>query len=315
MKNHFDFLRFCNEQRIPFVAEGHKHCRPGWIQLEHDCFFCTGNEGHHLGFNMQDGYFNCWRCGFHKTNDVVAALLNSTPSSKEVRDMVRQYQIDPSLQIKAGTKRKKVKHAAECVLPYGCGPLQKRHLSYLRSRRYVDPKLLGQLWGLQATGPLGPYKFRIIAPIFHGGRLVSYQGRDVTNKADLKYKACKKVDEVRDHKRCLYGDWLIEDKETIVVVEGIADAWRLGPGAVATFGIEYKMAQVLLLKEYRNRHIFFDSADPQAMAQAFKLADELSAFSGKTFVLKCKWKDPGEMPQVEANKLMRRIFKRSTTYR
>ena len=311
----FDFLRFCVDHNVSVLQDGSKHCRPGWVQLEQDCMFCEGNEGHHLGYNLQDHYFHCWRCGHKHHNVVIAALLNVTPRSQEVYEALQEYK-DVVSDI-SKRKKKKTKKAQECVWPFGTAPLQTAHRNYLRKRGFASPTRLARLWGLQGTGCWGPYKYRIIAPVYYNRQLVSYQGRDISGKSALRYKACSQKDEVKDHKHCLYGSWLAPG-DTVVVVEGILDAWRLGPGAVATFGINYTTAQLNLLSKYTNCYIFFDSADPQARAQAKGLAEDLSVLNmnGTIQVLTTrKWKDPGEMPQVEANKLMRRIFKRSTTYR
>jgi len=301
----FDFLRFCVDHNIPVLQEGSKHCRPGWVQLEQDCMFCEGNLGHHLGYNLTEHYFNCWRCGHKQHNIVIAALLNVTPHSQEVYDALREYK---DIVSGVGKRKKRTRKTKECKWPYHCGPLLPQHLAYLRKRGFTHPKAIARCWGLQGTGAWGPYKYRIIAPIFFNHAMVSYQGRDITEKSKLRYMACKKEDEMRDHKYCLYGAWLVPG-DTVVVVEGIVDAWRLGPGAVATFGIKYTMEQLSLLTEYKNRFIFFDSADRQARAQAIVLANDLSVLGGTTHIVTSKWKDPGEMPQVEANKLMKRLFK------
>ncbi len=112
--------------------------------------------------------------------------------------------------------------------------------------------------------------------------------------------------EARHHKACLYGLDQVPG-ETVVIVEGITDVWRLGVGSVATFGIKYTKTQVLLLKRFKRRAILFDSADSQAQEQAEKLAKELSAFSGETISLIIDAKDPGTMSPKDAQDLMRQL--------
>ena len=92
--------------------------------------------------------------------------------------------------------------------------------------------------------------------------------------------------------------------DSVVVVEGITDAWRLGPGAVATFGIQFTLMQVILLRQFESKYIMFDSADPQAIKQAEKLADYLSGFPGHVEIIETHCGDPAELTQKEADALM-----------
>jgi len=165
---------------------------------------------------------------------------------------------------------------------------------------------LTKKWKLQGTGPIGSYKHRIIAPVYLGGVLVSFQGRDITDKAPLKYKACEMEKETIHHKHILYG---IDEVpfDTIIIVEGLFDVWRLGPGAVATFGVSTTIQQVKMMLRYPRRIVMFDnpSIDPQAGIEAEKLARILSQKPGSTEIIELnEWKDPAEMPDEEAEKLM-----------
>jgi len=296
----FDFESFCQDNSVDHSTEGSKHTSPGWIQME--CPFCSGNPGHHLGFNIVKGYFNCWRCGFHPMDKVVSSILNC--STAHAKSVIKNYRGEPSPPT---AKKEDVKRASKLVLPIGCDALYERHFIYLAKRQF-NGKKLASTWNLLGTGPVGPYKFRIIAPIYHMNRMVSYQGRDITGKSPLRYKACKKEDEVRDHKHCLYGLNKV-DGDSVVVVEGITDVWRLGPGAVATFGIEYTPVQVSLLKKFKNAFILFDTADPQAVTQAFNLGEELNAFGVEVEVIEITGsEDPASMPQREADILMKELL-------
>jgi len=297
----FDFERFARDHRVPSYTSGHKQCQPGWVQL--NCPYCSGNPGPHLGFNLREGYFNCWRCGFHRTTEVISSVLSC--SDKEAFRIMKQYESTGPIRILG-----KIKHIdgvrKEAKFPSGTTKLKKRHKRYLKSRGF-DPDKLEEIWDLKGTGMYGDYKYRIIVPIYHGGRRVSFQGRDVTDKQELKYKACQQEKEARYHKRCLYGLNLLPDKDA-VVVEGVTDVWRLGPGAIATFGISYTKAQVRLLGKLRNKYILYDSADPQAVAQGEKLANELSFYPGNVEIIEIDERDPAEMTPWDADKLMQELL-------
>ncbi len=291
----FDFQRFCEDYNIPTFTQGHKHTKTGWINTE--CPLCEGNQGYHLGFEMSKNRFHCWRCKAWKKDEIIMKLASC--SRREVKSILKSYGGKSIIQ-----EVEEAEHADECKLPVGCGDLTKRHRKYLRSRKF-DPDQLIDTWSLQGTGPVGPYKFRIIAPIYHEGRMVSFQGRDITGKQPLPYKACEKAQEERGHKTTLYGGDLTLGG-TVVVCEGIVDAWRLGVGAVATFGVAYTPSQVNLLRKYDKVYILYDNDEP-AVQSANKLGWELSAFT-EVEIISIEYDDPGVMPQDEADELMKHLL-------
>jgi hypothetical protein len=260
------------------------------------CPFCIGNEGFHLGYNTSKGYFHCWRCGAHSIEEAIPKILHI--SYYQLKGLLRPYKTHfIAVEDVPVTKQAKV-----CKLPAGCLPLEKPHKNYLKKRKF-DPDVVASTWDLYGTGWLGEYKFRIIAPIYFQHELVSYQGRDYTGHSKDRYKTCAKYNEVIFHKHVLYGIDKVPG-ERIVICEGITDVWRLGAGAVCTFGIQFKMRQVKLMKIFKERFILFDTADAQAREQADKLARLLAVYPGETTVLELPYKDPGEMPQKKADRLM-----------
>ena len=293
-----DFERFCRDHSIATGPPGHKHHREGWIQVR--CPFCTGNPGWHLGFEIGRDRFSCWRCGSHRPFEVIAALLN-IPLGK-AGQLWEKYKGRPSRRQPRAPKIRDVK----VRFPPGTGPMNSHHRRYLLKRNF-DPDYLAELWGLLGTGPLGDYKFRILAPIHHEGQLVSYQCRAIKDPHPLPYKACPKEKEARDHKACLYGMDLVPG-DRIVIVEGITDAWRLGPGAVATFGIKYTPAQVALMKRFSHRFILFDPEDPEAKSKSKELARSLSGYFGETEIIEIDDPDPGAMNPEDAADLMRDLI-------
>lgn len=296
----FDVENFYNDNSIAFITEGTKHCQAGWVQTS--CPFCTGNFGHHLGYNLSGDFFNCWRCGFHPTGEVVKALTNL--SWGKVKAVIKEYQTGLStrkhlIPTKSGIKADRVK------MPTGIRELTPASLRYLRKRGF-DPGVVSDIWDLRSTGPVGRYKHRIIAPIYFNKTLVSYQGRDYTDRSDLKYKACPQELEVIDHKKILYGYDLVPG-DKCVLVEGVTDAWRLGPGAVACFGIKTKPSQILLLAEkFRKVYVMFDD-DPEARNRGETIGYDLS-MCGVSVELCLIDGDPGGLKQHVANRYMEKLL-------
>jgi DNA primase len=99
------------------------------------------------------------------------------------------------------------------------------------------------------------------------------------------------------HKKVLYG--ADKAKNTIVVVEGPADAWAIGPGAVAVFGLEVSTVQYREISSYPTRVICFDN-QPVAARRADKLASRLCKEPGDTYIVRLEsGKDPADSDPQE----------------
>jgi len=91
------------------------------------------------------------------------------------------------------------------------------------------------------------------------------------------------------------------------VVEGVFDAWRIGSGAVATFGSGYSMEQVEKIVKYPTRAICFDN-EVEAQSRARKLVNDLSAFSGTTYNVILDKKDAAEESRKNIERLRKEIL-------
>lgn len=278
-----------------------KHTTPGWINMR--CPFCQ-DASNHLGWNVGGQYFNCWKCGSHGLDDTLAELLGV--GYHEVPTIKSRYAMRPSAAVVEAEPE--VVRPQQIVVPGA--DLGRRHYDYLRRRDY-DPYRLA-CWQLQGTDHLarGHEKLRIFCPIYHDGRVVSWQGRDITGRNELRWYSCPKEKELRDHKHCLGGEQLVP-ADSVAIVEGFTDAWRLGRGAVCTFGTDYLAEQVFLLKRYRRRFVVLDAEakDPNARLQADKLCHQLSAFGGETILVELDADDPGALDQEYADYLMEKEWR------
>lgn len=268
---------------------GHRHARDGWIQTA--CPFCMGSDGYHLGYNTQAGYFNCWRCGWHSELDVIATLSHCTYSL--AKELLATYQNGISRKVNKEVKWGKV---SETKLPSEL-PLQSRDIQYL-SGRGVDAKKVEALWGLRGSKIIGDYKYRIIIPIHFGGRVVSYQGRIIRDGVDPKYKACRMEDEAIHHKTILYGLDRADAQSPVILVEGVVDAWAIGPGALASFGIDTMVEQINQLAHFPKVYVFFDP-EPQAQARAKGIVAELLMRGTEAIHVPPGRKDPGSSTRKE----------------
>jgi hypothetical protein len=297
-----DIIQLLTDYNIPYSTEG-KNSAPGWINVQ--CPWCD-DQSDHLGWNLEQEFFNCWRCGKHRTAETVARLLNT--SEHQARQIIKHYggtiiRTPAEPVVKIGTHHHQ--------LPSGCTQLMENHRQYLIHRRF-DPDQLVHDWSLLGTGPISrldniDFKHRVIAPIIWDARQVSFQGRDITNKSTLRYITCPEDRELVHHKHILYGrqdEWT----KTGIVCEGITDVWRLGLQACATFGIKYTKEQLWVIDQTFDRVAVCFDDERQAVEQANRLVKEL-VFRGHI-----AWRvpivgDPGGMKQEDANYLVKQILK------
>ena len=272
-----------------------------WINT--NCPHC-GDKGKHLGYHKSGGTFFCWKCGNHKEWETVAALLDIP--IHQAADICKKYETPTRTRLPADDAlQANVARATTVKLPYGTGPMTDRHRDYLRSRGF-DPERLEAEWGLLGTGPVGSFAHRIIIPIEQGGKLVCFQGRDITGLSPKRYKSCPDTLAAVDIKNTVYGLDRVKG-DTIVITEGAAKVWRLGTPAVCTFGAVVTDAQLLILKRFRRRCIIFDG-DDTGREKAAELAARLVMFDGSVFCYDLPdGVGPDDLSEEEATEVMGEI--------
>jgi hypothetical protein len=292
MSRVYDFERFCIDYAID-----HKEGSRGYIDIH--CPFCDSRGKMHGGLHAYKGFY-CWRCGYHRIEDVVMALTGMNWFS--IRET---YNSETDL----ATKRKEpATRPSKSFLDYppGTRPLLDEHKKYLAKRNF-NPTLIEYKYHLKATGWYGNYAYRIIIPILHKNVLVSYLGRDWTGAAQLRYKACEIEDEIIHHKHILYN---MDNApgEHAVIVEGSTDVWRLGDGAIATLGTGFTQQQLnLIAKTYKRTTLLYD-AEEEAKRRANTLGNTLAGVGLDVDMILLREGDPAELPQDEADAIMREIL-------
>lgn len=274
------FNEILDQYGIPHVEGGqHRHVREGWIGF--DCPFCSSGSGkYHAGFNVEGGWVVCWRCGSHRLADTVAELTKEP--------LFRCFELLKDLSFRV--QRRQLREPTKLRVPKGLGPLLPAHRRYLKGRGF-DPDELEQLWGLRGIGIASRLAWRIWIPIHYRGELVSWTTRAIGN-GGLRYVNAGQREESKSMKSLLYGHDFAG--HSVVVVEGPADVWRIGPGAVATLGLQTTEDQASLISQFPRRAICFDN-EPVAQLRASRLSRQLRDFEGETVVvLLGRFKDAGE---------------------
>lgn len=288
---------FFKQYNVDFRGVGeHHHVTVGWINV--DCPDCSPRSGKfRLGWNQRYRYFNCWLCGKLPTKETLAEL--SALSVREVNKLFKDIEADLTDPIRV--KRGKL------VYPAGIGPLFTPHKDYLRERGF-SPGEIESKWHVKGIGHMSPYHaWSIWIPIEADGDIVSWTLRYI-GEHSKRYHTAEPHQEKVFHKEVLYGEH--HCKHSCIVVEGPTDAWKIGPGAVATLGVKYTRAQMLAISRFPKKYVCFDSSkDAQRIANG--LCAELSALDKEgyeTHNIQLDSEDPGSASNREIAQL-RRLLK------
>lgn len=291
-----DILSVVKLLKIPHCLPGeHHHVREGWIGL--NCPWCprpSSRKGQwRLGIEIATGRTNCWSCGGRPLFEAIALLARI--STGEVASLLQ------GVRFKYVQKPKKT---GSLKTPRGAGPLAQAHRDYLSNRGF-DPLTIERLWGVQGIGIAARLQWRLFIPVFLDGEVVSWTTRRISStRAERRYISASPVEESIPLKETLYGIDLA--RSTIIIVEGPTDCWRIGPGAVGTFGTAITKAQVNLMSRFPRRVICLDSEDAaQRVAQS--LLSTLSALPGETVNIELEADDPGSASLEEVEEI-RRIY-------
>lgn len=304
-----DWKRLLDDLNVPNWTEG-KNCSPGRINIQ--CPFCS-DKSNHGSFSLSKGNYQCWRCeGGHP---VKALALAARIPADSARDLIRKY--SNGVNTYTPTQRKSASGVTSITLPGS--PIGEPHRKYLRGRGF-DPEELEFYHGILGTDMVGDwqgidFRYRIIIPVYDCFRnLCTFQGRDYTGKQELRYKCCPVEKAVVHHKHLLYGAELAQNRDRIVVVEGVFDQWRMGPGAVATFGTSLTREQVSLLTQWPEVIFLFDP-EPEAQQHARDYARDIAACGCSVEVCAAEFglddkgnpRDPGDLTPDEAKDIMKEL--------
>lgn len=287
------FAELLDQTGIPYITEGHHHCRAGWLQM--DCPFCGKGSGkYHMGYSIAGNYAACWRCGGHSLQSILVEFLHI--SYERAKELLKGLE---------RTKREEVEeHVGTLKVPKGVKPMLPQHRRYIRKERRMDPDEIERLWHVQGIGIAARLSWRLFIPIEYRGEVVSWTTRSISKDVDLRYVSASSDEEAVPHKTLLYGEDMV--RHACCIVEGPLDAWKIGPGAVATCGTGYSRAQFLRMTRFLYRYVCFDN-EPEAQKRARDLVNNLSAFPGQTFNVTLDAKDAAEASDEEIAQLRRTL--------
>ena len=303
--NYFDVTRYLNSRGIPYATEGKNISTKGnWIGIQ--CLWCS-DHSNHLGINLDHKTINCWVCPVKGTilklimqidgcgieravstvsefSDVSIYVASKRRGESEVRERISKVKLDKFIQ----------------------NELMTAHAKWLESRSF-DPEWIFKEYNLMCCGPVGDWKLRLIIPFYEKGRLITHSSRDITNKAEIPYLHLSIDKSIIHAKETLYNIETMGD--TVIVVEGPTDVWRLGKSVVATMGYKYTPAQLTALTKARRIFIMFDAED-MAQEVALNLANDLSTVVSHVENVCLSEGDPGDLAEADVKYIRQELFGR-----
>jgi DNA primase len=215
---------------------------------------------------------------------------------KEIYPLISDVRKDP-------VKTKKVQRG-QLVIPKRVRPLQEPHKRYLRARNF-SPAEIEEVWSVKGIGIDTQLAWRLWIPIIQNRETVSWTTRTIDPDNEMRYISASPKEEAVPHKEVLYGEDYC--RSAIIITEGPTDVWRIGKGAVATFGLGFEPAQVKRMLQYPVRVVCFDNSK-EAQKRAKKLAGTLSLYKGETYVVNLSADDAGSASPEEIKELRSRFL-------
>jgi len=318
---------FLTNHNIEFVEYG-PNVKQGNINVK--CPWCYDDPSHHMGISLSKDAFGCWRNVEHKGTNVarlVRALLGC--SKEQARLTVRQYSMsDPST---LGDALASLTGADSSTQPASPGiqhsvklhkhfrPINKtgttaKFWRYIRLRGFKDVKHFTDCYSIKCC-MLGRWKDRVILPVFHERKLVTWTSRILGNPINApRYMTHSRDDgATMSIKDTLYNydDLRDNPKRILFLTEGPFDSLLLdwhgyahNARATCFFGTQMTLTQAALvidLTKYYEKVILL--LDKNTIEQTFHILDILSKY-GVTSTIFEGADDPGDMTYKQIKELV-----------
>ena len=332
----FDWLEFFDRHGIEYDAAGPNVSR-GHVVVH--CPFCgTEDHGRHLSVHLGGRGWRCWRRGkAHSGKSPVRLVMALTGCSldaaRQLAGGARALPDDFLSSVRAAMGRdaptegeeRELSLPAE-FLPFDARRASRPFLRYLTGRGFSNAQVarMTRRSGLRfATA--GLFHGRIIFPVVDRGRLVSWTGRTISARNDLRYLSLTHDEESAAEKGVepalgpisdyvLWRDRLAEaDADTFVLVEGPFDALKVDVlgrkhGIVATccFTAAPSDAQLDILADllprFRRRFLLLDRG---TIATAMRVLADAQGLGLRFLRLPDGYKDPGDLDSRAFSALFR----------
>jgi hypothetical protein len=244
MRRPFDWLDLFRRHNIEFVERG-ANVKRGEINIR--CPWCgSADPSHHLGLNLENGWYACWRNRTHRGKSPIRLLMQllGVPYGK-ARTMagLDESYVDPdgfdavAARIMGRDKTiERVEQVRREALRFDRDfvPITERigtrkAWNYLYGRRFGtadDVDALCEDYQLM-TARSGRQADRVIFPYYLDGKLVTWSGRAIGH-SEIRYKDLPIDEALVPAKETLFNhDCILKGGHTLVLVEGPVDTLKI----------------------------------------------------------------------------------------
>lgn len=296
----FDIRSYLENKGIRVTGAG-KNVSSGWIGVR--CLWCS-DHSNHLGINLKTKKFKCWKC--HRKGIATQIVMELEHCGLTTAESIMSQWLDlsvPNLQKELSkSKAQRLELPKEFTKEF-----PDIHYQYLLKRGFI-PEVIIKKYDLMACYNLGKYKFRIVVPIVMDYTMVGFTTRDVTEKAELRYRAISDSDALKPSREWVYNIDSITGSR-VLITEGPFDVWRMGDESVCFLGTEESDSQVLELKrrDIKWAGLLYDSEE-EAQEIAEKICFNLESLGISSEIFSLPEGDPAELSNEEAEQVKREIL-------
>lgn len=321
----FNWQKFLDHHHIHYVTSGPNVSRGNFAV---QCPFCgVADPSQHMVIGSSGNWWRCWRNRIHRGNSpakLVQALLGcSLEQALRLVGSDINIPTDFLAQVQARIAPSPTTTYPKLTLPREFKPLSDKpsarpYIEYLKDRGFTTSQIAmmhKQYKILYCTQ--GPYKGRIIFPIYSQGVLVTWTGRSIYPNQSLRYKTLSSIPEKAAQTGfppappitnfLLWFDRLIQDSGTIYLCEGPFDALKVnilgrahGIHATCFFTSSPTRKQIDLLHQllphFKNKYLLLDQG---TLAQAISITSDMAGLKIPIRQLPKGIKDPGELTQEQ----------------
>lgn len=238
-----DWPGIFREHRVEFIMEGHQVGR-GEIAIK--CPFCgSADPSHHMGLNLETGWWSCWRNrAQHSGKSPVRLLMRllrvSFARAREIAGLEEGYidpegfdalaarilRKNPDEPTPTATQRRFLDFEHGSMVPLKEGrAMTRRHWDYLVGRGFNPERLVTRYKVMAGVG--GDWHDRVIIPFYQNGELVTWTGRAI-GQSRLRYRDLSVEDSLMAPKETLLNyDEANKGGHTLIVQEGPVDVLKV----------------------------------------------------------------------------------------
>ena len=239
----FNWRELLTRHRVDFIERG-ANVKRGELNIK--CPFCgSADPSHHMGLNLDTGWWACWRNSTHRGKSPLRLLIKllNVPywKARELAGLDTADYVDPegfdavAARIMRRESLERPEQVQRAFLQYdktfksiAYEASTRRAWEYLRSREFRERDIdaLCEQYKLM-TANTGRWANRVVIPYYLDSELVSWTGRAI-GEAMIRYKDLSPAESLMPIKDMLFNyDAIMNGGEALVIVEGPIDVLKL----------------------------------------------------------------------------------------